>query len=100
MTHSTWGPFCGDGIIVGSEIWDDGSWWDGKGWNSNCSGFQRGWYWSGSTISIWATHLMDGIHVAGEEGCDDGNNIDSGDGWTNSGVVENGFIWTDDILQK
>ena len=43
---------------------------------------------------------MDGIHISSEEGCDDGNHINSGDGWTNLGVVEDKWDWNDDILLK
>ena len=43
---------------------------------------------------------MDGIHIASTEGCDDGNSIDTGDGCTNSGIVEDKWDCQDDVLLK
>ena len=102
MTHSTWKPIWGDGLKVGPEVCDDGNKDDNKGCLNDWMGVIRGWYCSpGVTIaSVWTTKLMDGIHIASEEGCDDGNNVDVGDGWSNAGIVDPKWIWVDDILLK
>ena len=102
MTHSTWVPIWGDGLKVGWEVWDDGDKTDGKGCQNDWMSVLRGWYWlPGVTVAdVWITKLMDGIHIASEEGCDDGNNINTGDGWSNAGIVDPKWIWIDDILLK
>ena len=43
---------------------------------------------------------MDGIHIASTEGCDDGNSIDTGDGCTNAGTVEDKWDCQDDVLLR
>lgn len=62
----------------------------------------RGWYCGPGIVyaSDCVPHLMDGIHISPEEGCDDGNSVDVGDGCSNSGIVEDKWDCQDNILQK
>ena len=102
LTSSVCLPIWGDGLIVGTETYDDGL-DDTEGCNSNCNGEINGWYCTltgDNLASSWVTQLMDGIRVNGIENWDDGNNIDTGDGWTNSGTIENKWIWNDNLLQR
>jgi cysteine-rich repeat protein len=95
---------CGDGIIAGPETCDDGDKFDNKGWNDQCTGVIRGWYWSVNPSAppafVCNTQLMDGIHVSPEEDWDDGNYVDVGDGCTNSGTIEYKWDWVDDLLNR
>ena len=102
LTFSTCEPIWGDGLVVGNETWDDGDDTDGEGCNEECNGEYRGWYCSPSSSPayVWNTQLMDGIHIASTENWDDGNSIDTGDGCTNSGIVEDKWDCEDDILLK
>jgi cysteine-rich repeat protein len=106
LTYSTWEPIWGDGLVVGLETWDDGDKNDNKGWNDQCNGIIRGWYCDPNPSAptppahVCHTQLMDGIHISPEEGWDDGNNVDVGDGCTNSGVIEYKWDWVNDILQR
>ena len=102
LPSSVWKSIWGDGLIVGPETCDDGL-DDTEGCNSNCNGEINGWYCTltgNNPDSVWVTHLMDGIRVNGREDWDDGNAIDIGDGWTNSGTIEYKWIWNDNLLQR
>jgi cysteine-rich repeat protein len=102
LKQSKWIPIWGDGLKLGSETCDDGS-LDGIGWNDQWNGEELGWYWSDNPSAPPATTcttvLMDGFHASPNEQCDDGNSVDIGDGWTNSGTIEPGWGWITDIMK-
>ena len=65
---------CGDGLIVGSEVCDDGS-QNGEGCNSSCSGPESGWSCSYGNFpfdAVCSEICGDGLKV-GSEICDDGS---------------------------
>ena len=100
LTSSTCTPICGDGLIKGSEKWDDGNKITNQWCSPDCSGPIYGWYCNKTTgIAPYKceTHLMDGIHIKETEDWDDGNDVDLGDGWTNSGKIEEHWICEDDL---
>ena len=52
-----WVTFCGDGLVYGSEKWDDSNNVNGDGWSSDWTAIENGWIWlNGSTIhkSEWS----------------------------------------------
>jgi cysteine-rich repeat protein len=111
---TTWVPYCGDGLEVGSEKCDDGNTNDGDGCKGDCTTVESGWVWSGGSSAtadiwtfctsgfyqndatnpiLWVPHCGDGLEV-GSEKCDDGNVID-GDGWKGDcTTVEAGWVWS------
>ena len=105
---TSWATLWGDGIKVGSEIWDDGNTVDGDGCQANWGVVTTGFVCSGGSIiakdtwiqctrgfypnadkNQWITRCGDAIKV-GSEGWDDGNSS-NGDGCSSSCVVENGY---------
>ena len=113
-TSSRWEPICGDGLKIGSEKWDDGNAISGDGWRGDCTSVEASWVWSGGSPTsrdtctfwssgfyqndaanptVWVTRWGDGIK-AGDEKCDDQNNV-GGDGWSSDcATVETGWIWS------
>ena len=105
---SVWEPIWGDGIKVGLEDWDDGNLVDNDGWNSTCyteaywtciggngKNFILDLYFIETTSDTCYTSCGDGIQFVAAEQWDDGN-VYSGDGCSNTCVIEAEFIWTDD----
>jgi hypothetical protein len=104
---------CGDGIRVGSEIWDDSNTLDGDDWigawtsaesryicvggNSTsadtCTEWADGYYPNtNSPPDVWNTKWGDGKKVLGVESWEDGNMID-GDGWSSICLQEIDWTW-------
>ena len=87
---------------IGTEIWDDGNLNNGDGWSSTClieSGFEciGG---TPTTPDTWHDIWGDGVVVyKTSTNCDDGNTI-SGDGWSSTCAVENGWDWTGGSLSS
>jgi cysteine-rich repeat protein len=81
------GRECGDGILQGDEVCDDGNSFDGDGCSATCT-IEGGWTCSG-TPSVCTPKCGDGTLDPGEL-CDDGNRHD-GDGCSSACVVENGY---------
>lgn len=83
---------CGDGILAGEELCDDGNTDDGDGCSSTCA-IEDGWTCSGEPSECSdtppAATCGDGVVQAGEA-CDDGNTRDS-DGCSSSCTVEDGW---------
>jgi cysteine-rich repeat protein len=80
---------CGDGVLEGDEICDDGNLATGDGCGATCAP-ETGYGCSGTPTSLCVTDCGDGIR-AGAEACDDGND-NAGDGCSSGCEVENG--WT------
>ena len=110
---SSWVAKCGDGKVVGTEAWDDANTNNGDGWSSDCTTIEAGYKWIGGTYSskdvctLWPTGTIqhgtsspnswlslwgDG-KLQTSESCDDGN-TNSGDGWSSSWMIENGYKCT------
>ena len=50
-----WVLNCGDGLVIGTEVWDDANSVSEDGWSSDCSTIENGWIWiNGNT-----THQSD-----------------------------------------
>ncbi len=81
-------PACGDGVVAGDEVCDDGNGMSGDGCNGSCEP-ETGFACNGSP-SICTPLCGDGL-VLGTEGCDDGN-VGSGDGCSTMCQTESG--WT------
>ena len=86
-------PVCGDGLVLGSEVWeegycDDGNLESGDGCSRGCQ-VECG-YTCGASRDTCETVCGDGLR-AGSEACDDGNSLD-GDGCSSTCEVEAG--WT------
>ena len=102
----------GDGLRVGSEVWDDGNTSSGDGCSNDCLLIESGYVWTGGsltskdTCTLWSSGYSpnssksacvtvwgDGFR-AGSEVWDDGN-TSSGDGclsdWSS---IQSGYIWT------
>ena len=103
MTSTTCTPKCGDGIIVGNETCDHGNNTTFEGCNDTCTGVKKGWYCT-ETSSLpafkWKANLTDGFRLEGHEEWDDGNQVDVGDGCTNSRTVEEGWTCQEDSNHK
>ena len=106
-------PHWGDGFKAGNEKWDDGNINDNDGCKGDCSKVEDQWVCSGGSLyakDIWSfwtsgfyqndplnpttciTHWGDGKR-AGNEKCDDGNEVD-GDGWSRDcKIIEENYIW-------
>ena len=80
---------CGDSILSGDEVCDDGGALGGC--NDDCSGEERGWRCNNTkcATSVCFERCGDGVRTA-SEGCDDGNMKD-GDGCSLWCTVECGF---------
>lgn len=78
----------GDGIIVGSEVCDDGNVVNGDGCSS-VGALETGWVCVGAPSVCGEIH-GDGIIVGGEQ-CDDGNVL-NGDGCSSTGMNEPGWV--------
>ena len=113
QSPSSWVTHWGDGKLAGLEAWDDGNTSNGDGWSSDCTTIEAGYKWTGGTYSskdvctLWPTGTIqqgttspnswlslwgDG-KLQTSESCDDGN-INNGDGWSNSWMIENGYKCT------
>jgi cysteine-rich repeat protein len=105
---------CGDGLRVGSEIWDDGNTNDNDGWSSNWGLVETGFVCSGGSIAsgdswvpcvtgfipsgtptpsvcveVWGDGLRVGVEIW------DDSNISDGDGWSSDWrSTESGYICT------
>ena len=111
-TPSSWVSKWGDGILAGSENWDDGNTNSGDGCNSSCSLIEANYKCSGGSLSnkdtctLWSigyyqqgtkspnscvTQWGDG-KLVGSEAWDDGN-ISNGDGWSSICTIESGYKW-------
>ena len=105
-----WVTVWGDGLVYGSEEWDDGNKVSGDGWSSTWTVGKR-YIWTGgsttsksvwtkwadglyhdSTMTIWVPQCGDGLR-AGSEERDDGG-IVNGDGWSSTWTIQAGYIWT------
>ncbi|MGK3959898.1 DNRLRE domain-containing protein [Sorangium sp. So ce1667] len=78
---------CGDGVIGGSEICDDGNAAGGDGCGADCA--TENGFACGGAPSVCVTSCGDGI-VAGAEECDDRNST-AGDGCSAACAVERGY---------
>lgn len=63
--------YCGDGIIAGEEICDDGNEDNEDGCSSTCS-IENGWYCEGEVKSVCKDFICGNGILEGEEVCDDG----------------------------
>ena len=93
-SKSTCSSIWGDGLLVGSEVCDDGNKSDGKGCLSDWSGSVNGWYCSGGSLTtpdVCSEQWGDG-YITVDEQWEDGNSI-SGDGCFNC-QIESGWTWT------
>lgn len=80
-------PICGDGLLRGEELCDDGNAAPGDGCDDRCR-TESGYICDGQP-STCLTRCGDGV-AAGEEACDDGNEA-TGDGCTPECAVESGW---------
>ena len=91
---STWTPICQDGLIRGTEQWDDNNnvRWDGC--SRTCT-IDAGWTWSATEPSVCLEDWGDNRYYSlSQLTCDDGNTI-SGDGWSNDWLtIETGYQCT------
>ena len=109
---NSWVTHWGDGLLAGTEAWDDQNINNGDGWSSTCS-IESGYKWTGGSTTSkdtwvlctagfyqqgttspnsWVTQCGDG-KLAGTEACDD-QNVTNGDGWSSSWTIESGYKWT------
>ncbi len=97
-------PICGDSVIVGSEICDDGNNDSGDGCDATCATVETGYVCTvdagsdgtcdtggaGSVMTVCGDSI-----IAGAEICDDGN-ATAGDGCSATCTVETGYACTQD----
>jgi cysteine-rich repeat protein len=84
------GPNCGNGVVEGSELCDDGDLLAGDGCAA-CA-IESGWSCAGVQPSACAETCGDQM-IVGDEGCDDGALAD-GDGCSSACAVERGYACT------
>ncbi len=99
-------PVCGDGIVIATEICDDGNTISGDGCSATCTTVEVGYecdvdIGSDGTCDTGGPNSVvpvcgDSI-VVGTEVCDDGNLV-SGDGCNASCALENGYICSQDTM--
>jgi cysteine-rich repeat protein len=86
---------CGDGLVAGNEVCDDG--FVTGGCTAGCMSFNLNWICTGGSATgpSWCRGMCGDsfILAAGGENCDDGNS-NSGDGCSGSCTVENGYTCT------
>ncbi|MDI3290033.1 DVUA0089 family protein [Polyangium sp. 15x6] len=86
----TFTALCGDGILAGSEVCDDGNLTSGDGCSASCV-IEQGYQCAGSP-SVCALSCGDGT-INGTDVCDDGNK-NSGDGCSATCAIEQGYTCT------
>jgi cysteine-rich repeat protein len=87
---------CGDGIVTGSEAWDDGGTTNGDGWNSDCTSVETGWSWTGGSPTTQSTcdPIWGDGKLYGDEVWDDQNTADNDGCKGDCTAVETGWTWS------
>ena len=97
-TKDTWSEICGDGkrFNTMSTYCDDGNTNNGDGCSSSCS-IETGWTCSGGNSSSkdsWSEVWGDSKRFNSNNTYWDDGNIESGDGWSSTWSIENGWKWS------
>ncbi len=87
-------PVCGDGIVIGTEVCDDGNTATGDGCDASCV-VETGWSCDGADPTTCNTTCGDSI-VVGTEVCDDGNTTANDGCDATCAAVETGYVCLQD----
>ncbi len=87
-------PVCGDGIVIGTEVCDDGNTATGDGCDASCA-VETGWSCDGADPTTCNTTCGDSI-VVGTEVCDDGNTTANDGCDATCAAVETGYVCLQD----
>ena len=85
---------CGNGVLEGTEVWDDGDIDDGDGWNKTWAEEHKfEWYVTSFNYTRWTLRWGNArLESSHDEYWDDGNRSNK-DGWSNVCAVEPGYDW-------